>query len=86
MINFQISLVRDVLGVRLCFSDQRREALAQISCGHLVEAVIDLAGIDQAFALAAADIDSVPLLAVERKSGNRQRSRCWQVTLTQLLP
>jgi len=36
----------------------------------LVEAVIDLAGIDQVIALAAADIDAVPVVSVERKAGN----------------
>ena len=67
------ALVRDPLGVGLRLPDQRRQALAQVGGRCLVEAVVDLAGIDQVVALAAADIDAVPFVAVEREAGDRQR-------------
>src|SRR5207249_7237378 len=67
------ALVSDPLGVRLSFADQRRQAFAEIGGRHLVEAVVDFTGIDQVLALAAADIDSVPLVAVEREAGDGQR-------------
>ena len=35
--------------------------------------MIDLAGIDEVTALAAAKIDAVPVVAVERKAGDGQR-------------
>jgi hypothetical protein len=35
--------------------------------------MIDLAGVDQVVAFAAADIDAVPVVAVEGETGNRQR-------------
>ena len=65
------ALVRDPLGVGLGLADQRRQALAQIGGGCLVEAVVDLAGVDQVLALAAAEIDAVPFVAVEREAGDR---------------
>jgi hypothetical protein len=65
--------VRDHLCVRLGFADQRRQALAKVSGRLLIEAMVDLAGIDQVIALAAADIDAVPIVAVERKAGDGQR-------------
>ena len=69
------ALVRDPLAVGLGLADQRREALAQV-CGRLlVEAVVDLAGIDQVVAFAAADIDAVPIVAVEREARDRSASR-----------
>jgi hypothetical protein len=43
--------VRDLLGVGLSFADQRHQVLAQLGGGSLVEAVVDLAGIDSAAAL-----------------------------------
>jgi hypothetical protein len=64
--------VRDPLGVGLGFADQGREAFAELGGGFLVEAVIDLAGIDQIIAFAAADIDAVPVVAVERKARDGQ--------------
>jgi len=45
--------VGDPLGVGLGFSDQRRQALAQLGERLLVEALVDLAGMDQIIALAA---------------------------------
>ena len=53
--------VRDLFGVGI--SGVRR------AC----KAVVDLASIDQVPALAPADIDAVEFLAVERKTGDRQR-------------
>jgi hypothetical protein len=61
-------LVRNLLRVGLGFADQRRQALAKVSGRLLVKAVIDLAGIDQVIALAPADVDAVPVVAVERKA------------------
>jgi hypothetical protein len=68
----QIAL-RDLLCVRLGFADQRRQALAKVSGRLLVKAVVDLAGIDQVLALAAAEIDAIPIAAVEGKACNGQR-------------
>jgi hypothetical protein len=67
------SLVRDPLSVGLGLADQGREAPAQLGGRLLVEAVIDLAGRDQVIVLAAADIDAVPIVAVERKARDGQR-------------
>jgi hypothetical protein len=64
--------VRDLPGVGLGFADQGRQALAQICGGSLVKAVVDLAGIDQVAALVAADIEAVPIVAVEREACNCQ--------------
>jgi len=66
-------LVGDPLGVGLGFSDQRRQALAQLGERLLVEAVVDHAGMDQIIALATADIDAVPVVAIERKARDGQR-------------
>ena len=62
----------DLLGIGLGLADQRRQAFAQRGDRGLVEAEVDLTGIDQVLALAAADIDAVPLAAVERESRNGQ--------------
>ena len=69
----QMRPVRDLLCVGLRLADQRREPLAQFGGRSLVEAVVDLAGVDQVLALAAADIDAVPFVAVEREAGDGQR-------------
>src|SRR3954469_18445810 len=61
---------RDPLCVRFCGS--WREALAQLGGWILVEALGVLAGIDQLIALAAAEIDAVPVAAVERKAGGER--------------
>jgi hypothetical protein len=47
-------LVRDPLAIGLGLADQRRQAPAQLGGGGLVEAVVDLAGVDQVLALAPA--------------------------------
>jgi hypothetical protein len=65
--------VCDPLAVGLSFADQRRETLAQVSGRLLVEAVIDLAGIHQVAALAAADVYAIPIVAVEREARDRER-------------
>jgi hypothetical protein len=49
------ALVRDALRIGLCLPDQRRQALAQLGGRGLVEAVVDLAGIDEIAALAACE-------------------------------
>jgi hypothetical protein len=59
-------LVRNLPRVRLGLADQGRQALAKVSGRFLIEAMVDLAGIDQVIALAAADIDAVPIVAVEK--------------------
>jgi len=51
--------VRNPLAVGLRFPDQRRPPSAQLGCGSLVEAVVDLAGVDEVLAFAAAQIDAV---------------------------
>jgi len=50
------ALVRNALGVRLGFSNQRRQALAQIGSGRLVEAVVDLAGVKRCGLAATATV------------------------------
>ena len=65
--------VRDPLGVGLGLADQWRQAFSQRGGRPLVKAVVDLAGVDQIIALAPADIDAVPLVAIEREAGDRQR-------------
>jgi hypothetical protein len=52
-------LVRDPLAIGLGLADQRRQAPAQLGGGGLVEAVVDIAGIDQVLALAPAEIDAI---------------------------
>ena len=65
-------LMGNTLGVGLCFADQRGQPLSQIRGRGLVEAVVDLAGIDQLAALAASNVDAIPFVAIESKAGNRQ--------------
>ena len=65
--------VCDALGVRLCFPDQGLQSLLQIGGGSLVEAMVDLARVDEILALAPADIDAVPLPLVERETRDSQR-------------
>jgi hypothetical protein len=67
------ALVRDPLRVRLRLVDQGPQALLQVGRGCLVEAIVDLAGIDEILALAPAEIDAVPLAFVEREPGDGQR-------------
>ena len=68
------------------FADQRRQPLTRIGSGYLVETVVHLAGVDQLFALSAADVDAVPVVAVQRKAGNVSASRWAHVFFTQSLP
>ena len=79
-------LVRDPLAVGLGLADQRREALAKIRGRLLIEAVVNLAGVDEVAALAAADIDAVQSLPSSAKPAIGSVSRCAQVFFTQLLP
>jgi hypothetical protein len=44
--------------------------VAQLGGGGLVEAVVDLAGIDQVLSLAPAQIDAIPVITVEREAGD----------------
>jgi hypothetical protein len=67
------ALVRDALGVGLCLTDQRRETLAQFIRRFSVKPVIDFTGIDEVIAFAAADVDAIPVIAIERKASDSQR-------------
>jgi hypothetical protein len=67
------ALMHDRLCVRLRLPDQRLQFLLEVSGGSLVEAVVDLACVEQVIALAAADIDAVPLGSIECEAGDRQR-------------
>jgi hypothetical protein len=67
------ALVCDLLRERLCLADQRRQALLQVCGRDLVEAVVDLAGVDKLVALFPADVEPVPLGAVEGKARDSQR-------------
>jgi hypothetical protein len=79
------ALVRDPLRERLRLPDKRLQTLAQVGGRDLVEAVVDLAGVDQVVALSPFDVEAVPLRAVEREAGDGQGSRWAQVFLTQSL-
>src|SRR5450631_753083 len=63
----------DFLGIGLRCPDQRLQPRLQIlrRCG--VKAVVDLAGVDQLFALLSSEIKAVPLVAVEREPGDGKR-------------
>ena len=63
--------VCDSLGVALRLPDHRRQPLTQ-TAADIVEAVVDLAHVDQVLALAAADI-AVPIVATEREARDGQR-------------
>ena len=64
------TLVRDALGVRLGCTDQGHQTFAQIGGGLRIEAMVDLTGINQIGAFASADIDPVPLVAVQCEAGD----------------
>src|ERR1700759_1118286 len=61
------------LGIRLGPADQRLKFFAQGSGRCFIETVIDLAGVDESLALAAAKIDAVPLAFIESEAGDGQR-------------
>src|SRR3569833_3071533 len=58
--------------VRLRFADQGLEPVAEFVGGCTVEAVVHLSGIDQVFTPVPADIEAIPVVAIERKARNRQ--------------
>jgi hypothetical protein len=65
--------MRDLFRVGLGFADQRLQPSLQVfrRCG--VNAVVDLAGVDQPMALASAKIDAVEFVLLQRKAGDRER-------------
>src|SRR5450631_4826377 len=67
------SPMRDLLAVGLCLTDQWLEPRLQVLGRCAVKAVVDLARIDQLFALAPGEIDAGPFFAVERETGDGQR-------------
>ena len=67
------ALMCDPLRVRLRPPDQRLQSLLEVSGGSLVNAVVDLARLDQIVTLAPADIDAVPFL-------RQARSRRWSAS------
>src|ERR1700722_8291566 len=60
----------NLLGVRPRLADQWLKFLAQFFGPGFVEAMIDLAGIDQVLALTSREIEAIPFAAVEREAGN----------------
>jgi hypothetical protein len=64
--------VSDLPGVGLGLADQRRQALAKLRNRGLVEAVVHLTCIDEFLALKAAQVDAIPVVAVERKPRDGQ--------------
>jgi hypothetical protein len=60
--------MRDLFGVGLGPVDQRFQARLQLPCGSGVETVVDLAGIDQIAALAAADIEAIEFFLFQREA------------------
>jgi hypothetical protein len=60
--------MRDPLRERLRRPNQRRQALLEVGGRDLVEAVINLAGVDEVLALAPADVEPVPFTAIEREA------------------
>src|SRR6478735_9034110 len=67
------ALVGDALAVRLRLADQRRQSLAQADRRRFREAVVDLTGIDQIVAFATAEINAVPIGAIQCKARYGQR-------------
>jgi hypothetical protein len=61
-----IRFMSHALRIRLRLSDQRLQAPAQLGRRFLVETMVDVTGVDQVLALAAAEINAVPVVAVER--------------------
>jgi hypothetical protein len=61
----------------LRLADQRRQPLAQLGGRLPVKAMVNLAGVEQVLALAPADIDAVPFVAVvtHRRGGDRFPSK-----------
>jgi hypothetical protein len=78
--------LRDALAVRLRLADQRCEASAQGLRALGVEAMVDLAGIYQFATLSAANVKPIPLVTVERETGDRQRLSLRTGLLAQSLP
>jgi hypothetical protein len=68
----KLGLVGDPLREGLRLPDERLESLAQVGSRYLVESVVDLAGVHQFVAFAPADVEAVPLRAVEREARDRQ--------------
>jgi len=64
--------VCDALGVGLCLPDQGLQPLLQVGRGSLVEAMVDLARVDEILAPAPAYIDAVPLTFVECEASDGQ--------------
>jgi hypothetical protein len=64
--------VGDPLRVRLCFANERLQPLLQVRRRDLVEAMIDLACVDEILAPASAEINAIPFALVQRKAGDRQ--------------
>jgi hypothetical protein len=67
------ALVRKVLGVGQRPSDQRLQALLEFGRRDLVEAMVDLAGVDEVVAPSPAEVNAVPFALVERKARDCQR-------------
>jgi len=64
------ALVRDPFRVWLRLADQGLQPLLQVGGRAFVESTVDLACVDQILALAAADIDAIPLAFVQRVAGD----------------
>jgi hypothetical protein len=64
--------MRDLFCVGLCLADQRFQPRLQLGGRRFIEAVVDLAGIDQALALQPAEIDAIELVRFEREAGDPQ--------------
>jgi hypothetical protein len=65
--------VRDFLGIGCVLRISGVSRFRKSAGEGFVNAVVDLAGINQVLAPAAANIDAVPLAVVERKTGDGQR-------------
>src|SRR5580704_18342158 len=64
--------MRDLLGVRLGFSDQWLHAQLQLLRVGWIKAKIDLTRIDQVVALSPCEVEAVKFAAIERISGDGQ--------------
>lgn len=67
------SLVCDPLGVRLRLADQGLQPLLQVGSGRFVEAVIDLAGVDEVIAGFALDGSKWDGIYLGRRKGNARK-------------
>jgi hypothetical protein len=76
----------DLLGIWWRLANQGLQPGLQLGGRHLIEAVVDLAGIDQPVAFQPANIDAVEFVFLQGETCNRQCLALRAVFFTQSLP